>query len=301
MKKHYVIAIGMLVFWACSPALQEQKDLDTLKAEITEELSSVEGDFAVAFRLLEGSNEEILINEKENFHAASTMKTPVMIEVYKQAAAGKFQLSDSITVHNEFKSIVDGSTYSMQLGVDSEEELYDRIDNKATIYDITYAMIIKSSNLATNILIDLVGAEETTQSMRDLGAPDIMVRRGVEDQKAFDQGLNNTTTAYDLMVIMEAIATGNAVDDEADSQMFDILADQYFKDLIPAHLPEGVVVAHKTGFITGVQHDSGIIRLPDGRQYVLVLLSKNLGDRDEGKRVMANVSKMIYDYVLELN
>jgi beta-lactamase class A len=297
MKKHYIIAIGFLAFWACSPAPQEQKDLDTLKSEIKEELSLVEGDFAVAFRLLEATGEEILINEKESFHAASTMKTPVMIEVYKQAAAGKFQISDSITVHNEFKSIVDGSPYSMQLGVDSEEELYDRIGKKATIYDIVYAMIIKSSNLATNILIDLVGAEQTTQSMRKLGADDIMVLRGVEDQKAFDQGLNNTTTAYDLMVIMEAIATGQAVSEGADNKMFSILADQHFRDLIPAHLPDDVVVAHKTGFITGVQHDSGIIRLSDGRQYVLVLLSKNLKDVEQGKEAMGRVSRMIYDYV----
>ncbi|MBT0812667.1 serine hydrolase [Litoribacter ruber] len=299
MRKLLIATCGLLMAAACSPAAQEEKDIETLKQEIQEELSTAEGDFAVAFRLLDGSGEEILINEMENFHAASTMKTPVMIEVYKQAAAGKFNVSDSIQVHNEFKSIVDGSLYSMQLGVDSEEELYDRIGKKATIYDITYAMIIKSSNLATNILIDLIGAESTTQTMRDLGAADIMVKRGVEDQKAFDQGLNNTTTAYDLMVIMEAIANGDAVNEEADAEMFDILADQYYRDLIPAYLPENVVVAHKTGFITGVQHDSGIIRLPDGRQYVLVLLSKNLANRDQGKEAMARVSKLIYDYVIK--
>jgi len=298
MKQLYIIAFLSFIFCCCSTTAQSPDDLDSLKSDIVELFNSVEGDFGLAFKYLEDDRHSLFINEKENFHAASTMKTPVMIEVYKQAAAGKFNVRDSITVHNSFKSIIDGSAYSMQLGVDSEEELYDRIGKKATIYDVVYPMITRSSNLATNILIDLVGAENTTQSMRDLGAADIQVLRGVEDQKAFDAGKSNTTTAYDLMVIMEAIAEKKAVSQQADEEMFHILADQHYKDLIPANLPEEVLVANKTGFITGVQHDSGIVRLPDGRQYVLVILSKNLKDVDAGKEVSATVSRKIYDYVI---
>jgi len=284
----------------CAPATMQADDLETLKLEIQQEFNAVEGDFGLAFKYLEDEHHVLYINDRENFHAASTMKTPVMIEVYKQAAAGKFNMTDSVLVHNEFKSIIDGSPYSMQLGVDSEEELYHQIGKKATIYDIVYPMITRSSNLATNILIDMVGAENTTKTMRDLGAKDIQVLRGVEDQKAFDAGKSNTTTAYDLMVIMEAIATEKAVDSNADREMFKILADQYFKDLIPADLPEEVIVASKSGFITGVQHDSGIVRLPDGRQYVLVILSKNLKDVELGKQTSARVSRKIYDYIISL-
>ena len=301
MNKIYITTSLLIIAFGCSTTAEHNSELETLKAEIQKEFSSVEGDFALAFKYLEDEDHSIMINERETFHAASTMKTPVMIEVYKQAAAGMFDVRDSILVHNEFKSIIDGSPYSMELGVDSEEELYDQIGKKATIYDLVYPMITRSSNLATNIVIDLVGAESTTQSMRGLGAKDIQVLRGVEDQKAFDAGKSNTTTAYDLMIIMESIAKKKAVSEQADEEMFNILADQYFKDLIPANLPDGVVVANKSGFITGVQHDSGIVRLPDGRQYVLVTLSKNLKDIEAGKEVIATVSRKIYDYIIALD
>ncbi|KEO72422.1 serine hydrolase [Anditalea andensis] len=301
MKQFLFLSSLILGIMGCSHTSNQMDDLEVLRTEIQQAFSEVEGDFGLAFKYLGNDNHSLYINERENFHAASTMKTPVMIEVYKQAAAGKFMLTDSILVHNEFKSIIDGSPYSMELGVDSEEELYHQIGNKTTIYDIVYPMITRSSNLATNILIDMVGAENTTNTMRDLGAKDIQVLRGVEDQKAYDAGKNNTTTAYDLLVIMEAIATQTAVDPHADQEMFKVLADQHFRDLIPADLPEEITVAHKTGFITGVQHDSGIVRLPDGRQYVLVILSKNLNDSTQGKQVIAKVSRKIYDYINSLS
>lgn len=271
--------------------------LKDLENAILGNLSEIEGDFAIAFRNLSDSSQQILINEKEVFHAASTMKTPVMIEIYKQAAEGNFDLKDSITVINKFRSIFDGSLYAMDLGVDSQEELYDQIGQKTTIYELMYQMIIKSSNLATNILIEEVEAKKVTQTMRDLGAADIEVLRGVEDQKAYDAGMSNTVTALDLMIIMDAIASGKAVNPKASFQMLEILSNQFFKDLIPKYLPEGVKVAHKTGSITGVQHDSAVVELPDGNRYVLVTLSKNLTDVPAGKEAIAQISKLVYDFV----
>lgn len=225
------------------------------------------------------------------------MKTPVMIEVYKQAAEGKFKLSDSITVKNEFKSIADGSPYSLDISDDSADGLYKKIGQKMTIYDLTYQMIIVSSNLATNILIDLVDAKKANETMRKMGAADIQVLRGVEDNKAFQLKMNNTTTAYDLMLIFEQIALKKAVNKNSSEAMTAILSDQKFNEIIPARLPKEVKVAHKTGSITGVQHDSGIVMLPDGRQYVLVLLSKNLKDKDKGVAMLADVSATVYDFV----
>jgi beta-lactamase class A len=129
-----------------------------------------------------------------------------------------------------------------------------------------------------------------------MGANDIKVLRGVEDSKAFDKGLNNSTTAFDLMLIFENMAQGKIVNQESCDGMIKILLDQKFNEIIPAKLPKNVKVAHKTGSITGVQHDSGIIFLPDGRKYVLVLLSKNLKDVNAGISAMANVSEMIHQY-----
>ena len=265
----------------------------SLKTQIKKELSSVKGTFALAFQNLQ-TGERILINERETFHAASTMKTQVMIEVYKQAVAGKFSLSDSITVHENFKSIADDSEFILDQSSDSEQELYKLIGSRLDIYNLLYRMIIRSSNLATNMIIELVGTEKVNQTMRQLGANDINVLRGVEDIKAYEKGLNNTTTAYDQMLIYSALAKGTIADPESTKAMIGILLDQKFNDVIPANLPKEVKVAHKTGSITGVQHDAGIVYLPDGRKYVLVLLSKRLEDEKAGKEVMARVSEMIY-------
>lgn len=258
------------------------------------DLSLSNATFSVAFKNLD-NGEEILINEHENFHAASTMKTPVMIEVFKQASRGNFSLNDSIVIRNSFKSIVDSSVYSLDSTDDSQTELYKRIGTNSTIYDLMYQMIIRSSNLATNIIIDLVGAENAHQTMHDLGAINIRVLRGVEDQKAYDKGLNNTTTALDQFVIYEQMAKGKIVNQEACEKMMDILDDQKLNSIIPSKLPKDTRVAHKTGSITGVNHDAGIIFLPDGRKYVLVLLSKDVKEKEDAIEAMSDVSKMIYE------
>jgi beta-lactamase class A len=270
--------------------------MQQLRQSIITELSKQKGTFAVAFKDLKSGN-ELLINEHDTFHAASTMKTPVMIEVFKQAAKKRFSLSDSLVIKNEFKSIVDNSTYSLDSTDDSELDLYKHIGEKRTIYDLVYDMIIASSNLATNMIIELVNAKKVTQTMHRLGAKNIQVLRGVEDDKAFEKGLNNTTTAYDLMVIFEKMARGKTASKEASQAMIKILLDQRFNDIIPAYLPQEVKVAHKTGFITGLHHDSGIVFLPDGRKYVLVLLSKKLEDEKAAVKSMAAVSEMIYRYI----
>lgn len=253
----------------------------------------------MAFVDLSNPTSQLMINENEEFHAASTMKTPVMIELYKQAAERVFGMQDSILVKNEFKSIVDGSSYTMDIGEDSQEGLYNQIGDSSTIYNLMYEMITVSSNLATNLLIELVDAKKVTASMRELGADNIQVLRGVEDIKAYDQGLSNSTTSKDLMMILRAIAEGSAVSAKADNEsMIEILKGQKWNDMIPRLLPSDVEIAHKTGSITGVHHDSAIVYLPDGKKYVLVLLSKNLNDFDEGTTQLAQVSKMVYDFII---
>jgi len=287
------VLAAVIVVASCNTS---KKALKTLQSDIEKELSGKKGTFAVAFKDLK-TGRHINIKDKETFHAASTMKTPVMIEVYKQAGEGKFSLNDSIELKNEFKSIVDGSSFSLDSTDDSEFELYKHIGEKRTIAALLYQMIIVSSNFATNLIIQKVGAENVTQSMRELGAKDIQVLRGVEDNKAFEKGLINTTTAHDLALIFEKIAKGEAVSAEASQAMINILLDQKFNEIIPALLPPGVKVAHKTGSITHVHHDSGIVILPDGRKYVLVLLSKDWEDEKQTIQTMANISLLVYKYV----
>ena len=292
-KTQFIYLALLLSLYSCQPGKMTKEELTE---KINEELKKQEGTYAVAFKDL-STGEELLIKEHTSFHAASTMKTPVMIEVYKQVSEGKFSLSDSIEVKNEFKSIVDGSPYKLDSSDDSEHALYTKTGSKRQLSELVYDMIIVSSNLATNIIIELVDAKKVNGTMRSMGANDIQVLRGVEDSKAFQKGLNNSTTAYDLMLIFEKMAKGETVSQNASTKMIATLMDQRFNDIIPSKLPKDVKVAHKTGSITGVHHDSGIVFLPDGRKYVLVILSKDLKDDKKATGSMAEVSKMIYEYV----
>ena len=277
----------------------QPQSLDALEGDVHAVLDSVEGNFAVAVRSLADPSEALLINEHAMFHAASTMKVPVMVELYRQAHEGRFALVDSIEVQNEFESIVDGSTYSLTPEDDSYDALYDHLGEKRPIRSLMRAMITASSNLATNILVEKVGAERTTQTMRRYGADRIQVRRGVEDLKAYRQGLNNETSAHDMLVLFERLARREAVSATASDEMIEILKEQTYNDMIPARLPDSVEVAHKTGWITGLHHDAGIVFVPGGPTYVLVLLSQNLEDEDAGVEAFARISRMVFDAVTQ--
>jgi CubicO group peptidase (beta-lactamase class C family)/beta-lactamase class A len=278
-----------------TPIKEKKMDTVALGAAIRKELAKYpEAEIAVGFKDI-GTGQEYFLNGDRQFHAASTMKTPVLMEAYKQAAAGKFSLRDKIVVKNSFKSIVDGSEFSVTPDDDSEFELYQLIGKEVEISDILHRMITKSSNLATNIMIDLVGAPNVMKTMKEIGANNIQVLRGVEDDKAYEAGRNNTTSARDLVRVFEALATGNFIHKMACAEMIRILQDQHFRDIIPAKLPSTVRTATKTGSITRIAHDSGIVFLPDGRKYVVVLLSRGIAEHSVATELLAQVSKLIYD------
>jgi beta-lactamase class A len=297
MKIHFSLSIFFfLTLLSCSSNPQTIDDLQTIIESVIE---NEEGTYALFYKDLNNPDLQITINPDTMFHAASTMKTPVMIEVFRQAEEGRFSIYDSIEIENRFYSIVDSSEFSLELDPEADDPYESRVGETATIYDLTHAMIIYSSNIATNLIIDLVGAENTTETMRELGADSIQVLRGVYDMKAYDRGLSNRTSARDLAIILESIADGEVVDAEASQLMLDILQDQFYKDIIAGDLPEEVVVASKSGFITGVRHDSGLVYLPDGRSYLLVYLSKNVPDEERSVAVGASISRMIYDFYME--
>lgn len=289
------IFILALVFISCS-GKQSHQNIDELQHAIEQHLSDLEGNFAVAYQNISDSEQNIMLNTNERFHAASTMKTPVLIELYKRAALKEFDIMDSIVIKNEFKSIVDGSTFTMEVTVDSEKDLYENLNKKTSFYHLAYEMITRSSNLATNILIDFLDAKNITATMRELGADSIEVLRGVEDLKAYRQGLSNSTTAHDLFVIFEQLSSDTLVNKYANKEMLKILKDQKYNDMISAKLPEGTEVAHKTGWITNVHHDSGIVYTSEDEGYILIFLSKNAPDREAVLNASADISRMIYDY-----
>ncbi|WP_057937150.1 serine hydrolase [Algoriphagus resistens] len=294
----FTLIISCLTIGLLSSCQEKVSKAEQLNSTIISQLDSIKGDVAVAYINLSDPSDSLMINAEQEFHAASTMKVPVMIELFKQESQGKFNLNDSILLKNEFRSIVDSSLYSMDIGDDSDDVIYSKIGTRQSLRDLMYSMITVSSNLATNVLIELVDAKNVTATMRELGADKIEVLRGVEDTKAYELGMSNTTNAKDLLIVMKAIAENKAGTNKACEEMISTLTDQKFNTIIPFYLPETVSVAHKTGSISGVHHDAGIVYLPDGRSYVLVILSKNLEDYDTATEQLARISKTVYEYVL---
>jgi beta-lactamase class A len=241
-----------------------------------------------------GSGDTLFLNPDTSFHAASTMKVPVMIELFRRASTGSFGMGQRLMIVNQFASIVDGSPYALDPTSDSDTTLYHRVGARVPVDTLLRLMITRSSNFATNTLIALVGADQVNHTMRLLGAQRIQVLRGVEDGKAFDKGFNNTTTARDLATILRAIEEGRAASPEATREMREILLAQEFNEKIPAGLPSGVRVAHKTGEITAHSHDAAIVYPPGRKPYVLVVLTRGIQDGARSGKLIADISSIIY-------
>jgi beta-lactamase class A len=241
--------------------------------------------------------DSLLHDADVRLHAASTMKVPVMIQAFRDAESGRLLLDDTVLVKNEFRSIQDGSAYELDRADDSDSTLYERIGQWMPVRELVELMITVSSNLATNILVEQVDPGRVTSTMRGLGADSIQVLRGVEDQRAYDAGLNNTTTARDLGVIMGAIAERRAAGEASCREMEEILARQRFNEGIPAGLPPGTRVAHKTGWIPRLHHDAAIVGAPGGPHYVLVVMVRGLEDQAASAALMASVARMVHEHV----
>jgi len=249
---------------------------------------------AVAFRTVDG-RQELLIDPDKPFHAASTMKVPVMIELFRQVERRSLRMDQPILLVNQFASLLDGSPFSVDARDDSDSSLYAKVGERVPVRELLERMIDRSSNLATNALIAIVGAERANATAHTLGAKNIKVLRGVEDQKAYDAGMNNQTSARDLAALLLAIETNRAASTASCDDMRRILLRQEFNDEIPAGLPPGTPVAHKTGSITAVRHDAAIV-YPKGRKpYVLVILTRGVRDEKVASALMADISRLVYE------
>jgi beta-lactamase class A len=251
---------------------------------------------AVAFQDLE-TDAEYFLNADQSLHPASTFKVHVMMEVFRHANEGLLSLDDHLPIINSFTSIADGSKYSLDVNDDSEKTLYPRIGEIETIRELTRLMIVRSSNLATNILLEKVGTKNVNDFIRALGIEGVTVRRGVEDNVAFRLGMNNSASARGLTQTMTLIAKKKVVSERASEEMIRILLGQEFNESIPALLPNFVKVAHKTGWTDDVFHDTGIVYPKDRKPYVLSLMTKGFREDQENEAhdCMAHISKLIYE------
>jgi beta-lactamase class A len=282
---------NLAVLSSVAPEIGATSVDEKLAAEILGSIQKSGADVGVAFRTLDGKA-EWFSRADDVFHAASTMKVPVMIELFHQVKQGKLKLDDSLTVKNEFHSLADGSAYTLDPADDSEADLYKAVGQTRTLSQLCELMITVSSNFATNLLVEKVGVENIRTMVHALRADGMNVLRGVEDNKAYEKGMNNTTTARGLLILLEAIAKGDAVDVDSSRQMVEILARQKFNEAIPAGLPPGTRVAHKTGELTKIHHDAAIVYGP--HPFALVILVRGIAESKDSASLMADIARRIY-------
>ena len=291
MRLRLSVCVFALLLIAVGRCVAQDARLTSAILQGEKRIGDSHADIGIAFRTLDGKA-EWFYHAEDSFHAASTMKVPVMIELFHQVKEAKARLDEPVAIHNEFRSIVDGSPYKLDPADDSEAELYTAEGQTRTLSQLCELMITVSSNLATNLIIEKLGVDNIRLTVHAMGADGVNVLRGVEDSKAFEKGLNNTTTAHGLEVLMTAIADGKAVDEESSKKMIAILERQHFNEGIPAGVPAGTAVAHKTGEITKIHHDAAIVYAP--RPFVLVILVRGMAEQKDSAALMAEITKLLY-------
>jgi beta-lactamase class A len=287
MRVLFAMLMGAQTLTAQDPAA-------SLRDRVASRIAEVTGATVGVFFAEVGGSATFALNPDSVFHAASTMKVPVMIEYFRGIDAGRISRDEDLLLGTTFKSIVDGSPYTLDAGVDSDSSVFGRVGQRVPLRWLTERMIVRSSNLATNTLIEVLDAKKVDATAASLGTIHMKVRRGVEDGKAFAAGLNNQTSARDLAVLLEAIESGKAASTQSSREMLDILAAQEFNDEIPAGLPAGTRVAHKTGWITGVTHDAALVYPPGRKPYVLVVLTKGIRERPVAQKLIADISQLVW-------
>ena len=284
--RRVVVAFLAVVLASCATTTTVEQRVDRILAAHPGKT------IAVAYYDL-GTGASLYRNERVVFHAASTMKVPVMLGIFEAVTRGELRLDQPVRVRNDFVSIFDGSHHALESREDSDPALYGEIGKELPLENLVRRMIDRSSNLATNLIIELIGAPRVMALMKQIGANDIQVLRGVEDDKAYHAGMNNTTTAYDLSLIFRTLGERRVISPAASDAMIGILLAQEFNDGLPAGLPPGTRVAHKTGSITKIAHDAGLVFRPDGTSYVLVVLTRGFAKTEQAERVMARIARAV--------
>ncbi|MBA3273673.1 MAG: serine hydrolase [Chthoniobacterales bacterium] len=230
------------------------------------------------------------------FHAASTIKVAILLAVLKSVDEKRCRFEDPIHVRNRFLSVVDGSPYRLDSGSDGYTQLYKSIGRTARVSDLAEWMITWSSNLATNLLLDFVGSDYATEVLKEAGVSGVELRRGVEDNKAHEREIDNETTANGLVQLF-AVFRGDFLSKESRDRAIHILLQQRFTSMIPAGLPSHATVAHKTGEISTVCHDAGIVYLPEREPYIVAILTEVDPNKNGRRETVAKISAAIYEAV----
>jgi beta-lactamase class A len=233
------------------------------------------------------------------YHAASTIKLAVLLGLFAAFHQGRYVPEARLHVRNRFRSAFDGSAFRVQSERDADSEVQSAIGRTMRLAELARNMIIRSSNLATNLLLDLLGIEFLQRTLDEFGLNGIDLLRGVEDELSFENGINNRVTADGLVQLLRVIAEERAFSTELSRRMIDILHEQEFRSGIPAGLPSGARVAHKTGEISTIAHDAGVVYLPKRPPYIVAILTEWQPGITGRSATIAAASYMVYEHVMD--
>ena len=254
---------------------------------------------AVALRDLE-TGAELHYRSDRWFHAASTIKVPILLGVFAAIDRGDLLPHSRVHVRNRFLSVVEEVPFRVESGRDANSAVHNAIGKMMRVDELAYHMITTSSNLATNLLLGVIGPDSVSRTLKELELEDgIELKRGVEDELAFEKRINNMVTADGLLRILVMLAEGKAFSPALSRRMMDILHGQEFNQGIPARLPKAARVAHKTGEISTVAHDAGVVYLPKRKPYVLVILTEWDPEVSGRSRTIASISHTIYEQLTQ--
>ena len=243
-------------------------------------------DYETGFRLA--------INATRQFHAASTIKVAILLAAGRAIDEGRIRPDDTLHVRNRFLSAVDQSPFRIDAQSDGYPQLHRLIGRTAKISDLMEWMIVSSSNLATNLLLDYLTVEYASKVLRDTGVSGVELRRGVDDTKAHGKNLNNETTAQGMLDLF-AVLRGDFLSKACRDLAINILLQQRFNSMIPAPLPTHASVAHKTGEISTACHDAGIVYLPEREPYILVALTEVASESNGRREAIAKISAAVFE------
>jgi beta-lactamase class A len=233
------------------------------------------------------------INADQRFHAASTIKVAILLAICKATDDGPVRADYTLHVRNSFLSAVDRTPFRLDPESDGYPALYRSIGRTAKISDLMESMIVSSSNLATNLLLDYITTEYVLSVLGDAGVSGVDLKRGVDDTKAHDKELNNETTAQGLVDLFAALR-GDFLSKASRDVAINILLQQRFNSMIPAPLPAHASVAHKTGEISTACHDAGIVYLPEREPYILAVLTEVAPESNGRREAVAKISDAVF-------
>jgi beta-lactamase class A len=273
--------------------MEDHDKTDALRQECERILSESKASaFAVAIHDYE-TGLRFSINADRHFHAASTIKVAILLAVGKAIDEGSIRPNDTLHIRNRFHSAIDRTPFRIDADSDGYPQLHKLIGRTAKISDLTEWMIVSSSNLATNLLLDYITVDQAQRVLRDAGVTGVELRRGVDDTKAHEKNFNNETTA-DGLVQLFATLRGDFLSKASRDMAINILLQQRFNSMIPAPLPSHASVAHKTGEISTACHDAGIVYLPEREPYILVVLTEVPADSNGRRETIAKISEAVF-------